>query len=608
MTRRNRRPIQLCESTTTAPAPLAIAEASDTLGALTPVAGNGRRYLARLIQGDIWGSSGYYPRAVLERDGPTVFPVGTLGYLNHPSESEEYDRPERSVRDMAMRIASTPTYQGDGLYAEVEVFAHMAPIVDGLAEAAGLSIRAAGLAETGEMGGRTGPVITALTDGYSVDLVTRAGAGGKFVRLLESGRPTALREARTVGAWLESRLHLALTTYADEMYGDGRLTRAERITLSGAIGDGLAAWTARVEADAPDLFNRDLYDEPPAPGGAMAAVEAAQPLTETTSSELSRALDAALDAAYVTKLGNYVWVCDYDPDLLVVWFTARDADGEHTWQQSYQLGDNDVLTLTGARTQVIARTEYEPVGPGGETEVEDPQDPDEATEPDETPVAESAPTGATTQIVQDGAPPTLPAPPTTERSETVSDTALTTGPAPGTAGTAAVASVATPVAEAAAVDTRIMDRLAAVEAALAASTATAAATLRENQQLRADNTARDSVVRLLGESSIPDGMRALIEARVSDQVIGRVALTEAGTVDQPALDTAIGAAILRESSHAARLLEAQGVGAVRGLGDTSGGELTPAARNTQRAATFASLGLSESASKVAARGSIGVTV
>src|SRR5690606_16191627 len=36
----------------------------------------------------------------------------------------------------------------------------------------------------------------------------------------------------------------------------------ERITLSAAIGDGLQAWTARVEADAPQLFSRDLYDDP----------------------------------------------------------------------------------------------------------------------------------------------------------------------------------------------------------------------------------------------------------------------------------------------------------------------------------------------------------
>ena len=30
-----------------------------------------------------WGSSGYYPKDVLERDGPNVFTKGTKMYINH---------------------------------------------------------------------------------------------------------------------------------------------------------------------------------------------------------------------------------------------------------------------------------------------------------------------------------------------------------------------------------------------------------------------------------------------------------------------------------------------------------------------------------------------
>ena len=54
-----------------------------------------------------------------------------------------------------------------------------------------MSIRAAASVESGKRAGRRGPVITELLEGISVDLVTRPGAGGKLISLLESahGRP-----------------------------------------------------------------------------------------------------------------------------------------------------------------------------------------------------------------------------------------------------------------------------------------------------------------------------------------------------------------------------------------------------------------------------------
>lgn len=153
--------------------------------------GTGRRYRARLIEGDRWGSSGYYSREMLERDGPQVWPAGTQIYMDHPGATEQRDRPERSVRDLAGKITTTPVYEADGLYADVEFYPHFAPVIEAMWEDVGMSIRAAGNAEMGERDGRTGPVITSLSEGVSVDVVTRAGAGGKLVALLESARATA---------------------------------------------------------------------------------------------------------------------------------------------------------------------------------------------------------------------------------------------------------------------------------------------------------------------------------------------------------------------------------------------------------------------------------
>ena len=147
-----------------------------------------RTWRARLIEGNRWGSSGYYPAQVLESDGPSTWPAGTPIYFDHPTPTEEAERPARSVKDLAGKITTTPTYEGDGLYADVEFYAHTAPIVEAMAEDIGLSIRAGAEVESGERDGRTGWIITALSEGASVDLVTKAGAGGKLVGLLESAR------------------------------------------------------------------------------------------------------------------------------------------------------------------------------------------------------------------------------------------------------------------------------------------------------------------------------------------------------------------------------------------------------------------------------------
>jgi hypothetical protein len=87
------------------------------VGTAGPTAGTsaaGNRWRIRLIEGNRWGSSGYYPRDVLERDGATAWPIGTHMFLDHPGENETQDRPERSVRDLAGHIASTPVYETDG--------------------------------------------------------------------------------------------------------------------------------------------------------------------------------------------------------------------------------------------------------------------------------------------------------------------------------------------------------------------------------------------------------------------------------------------------------------------------------------------------------------
>lgn len=156
--------------------------------AATLTATTGSRWRARLIQAPVQGSSGYYPVETIRRDGPTTWPASTPIYFDHPSASERADRPERSVRDLAGKIVSTPVMESDGLYADVQFYSWAADVVREMGPDIGLSIRASAEASSGEVDGKPATIITALHEGLSVDLVTKAGAGGKLISVLESAR------------------------------------------------------------------------------------------------------------------------------------------------------------------------------------------------------------------------------------------------------------------------------------------------------------------------------------------------------------------------------------------------------------------------------------
>lgn len=142
-----------------------------------------------------WGSSGYYSADVLREDGPQAWPAGTHMYLDHPTESGARERPERSVRDLAAVTVSTPEFRekgiaGPGLYAKASVLPQYSEIIDALAPYIGVSIRAGGSFREGEADGKSGRLITkiAKSDYGSVDFVTKPGAGGKVLALMESMR------------------------------------------------------------------------------------------------------------------------------------------------------------------------------------------------------------------------------------------------------------------------------------------------------------------------------------------------------------------------------------------------------------------------------------
>lgn len=156
----------------------------------TAVKQSGGRYLIQLITPGK-GSSGTYTEESLKQAGvDRVFKAGTLMMIDHATDEQETLRPEGSIRDLAAVLDEDARWddRAGALVAEAKVFDHWRPILEGMKDHIGVSIRAAGeVEETAD-----GRVVTKITEARSVDFVTKAGRGGKILEILESERPSTL--------------------------------------------------------------------------------------------------------------------------------------------------------------------------------------------------------------------------------------------------------------------------------------------------------------------------------------------------------------------------------------------------------------------------------
>lgn len=186
------------------------------------------RWRVRLIEADVMGSSGYYSAEVLRRDGPKAFPAGTHVYFDHATESESFERPERSVKDLAGALIEDAQYEdgpdGKGLFARVQFFPDFIPKIEAMSEVMDveMSIRAAGTIEENE----SGRIVTSIVHGMSVDVVTRAGAGGRLISMTEAAKPAAAQVANLSEADKKvmdglttgiTTLNTTMTTFLDKL-------------------------------------------------------------------------------------------------------------------------------------------------------------------------------------------------------------------------------------------------------------------------------------------------------------------------------------------------------------------------------------------------------
>lgn len=161
--------------------------------------GDGKYRIRIIVPGQ--GSSGIYTAENLAESAP-LFKAGTEMFIDHPTESEEWERPERSIRDYAGVFLEDATVGEDGaLYTVCKVFSGVNELIRDKWEHIGVSINAwcdQPISETG--------IVPVFAGVRSVDFVTVPGAGGGIVDLLESNRNNNSIKEGTVDKEIESKI------------------------------------------------------------------------------------------------------------------------------------------------------------------------------------------------------------------------------------------------------------------------------------------------------------------------------------------------------------------------------------------------------------------
>ena len=125
------------------------------------------------------GSSGYYPVETIA-GAAHLFPAGTHMYINHQTETEEWERPEGDLNQLAGALATPATINPEtgALEATAEIFESHRKFLADRAHIIGVSIN--GTASINPDG-----IVEAIHSIRSVDFVTRPGRGGRIDQILE---------------------------------------------------------------------------------------------------------------------------------------------------------------------------------------------------------------------------------------------------------------------------------------------------------------------------------------------------------------------------------------------------------------------------------------
>lgn len=181
--------------------------------------GPGRILLTLISPGQ--GSSGdYTPEVLATAATERAFPRGTLGMIDHDTPTEMMERPEGSLRNLAI-VLEEDAYVGEGgaLQAEAKVASAWRDLVDDFHEHIGASIFASAEISVNESGQKI--VERIIPNPFNrADLVTVAGRGGKIEQVLEAAKVIESRSiiaeatASDIRMWLQATIRGSQDDYA----------------------------------------------------------------------------------------------------------------------------------------------------------------------------------------------------------------------------------------------------------------------------------------------------------------------------------------------------------------------------------------------------------
>lgn len=155
------------------------------------------------------GSSGYYSAEVLEQAAKDkAFGMGTQMHINHNSPTDDFERPEGDLRNLAGVLMEDARWDGEALVAEARIGSAWTDFIEEFGEFIGVSISAQ--AEVAENGDITRFIPSPFN---RADFVTVAGRGGEVTEILEAAKVIESRSIiaketteRDVGMWLSATL------------------------------------------------------------------------------------------------------------------------------------------------------------------------------------------------------------------------------------------------------------------------------------------------------------------------------------------------------------------------------------------------------------------
>ena len=139
-----------------------------------------------------WSENGRYYSPDVLRQSIKLF-EGASAFIDHPSRTEQRERPNRSVSDLAGIFEGVHQAANGDLKAKLrlvgkakeELLPWVQEAIAGKADI-GISINAGGRTREGIAEGRKGTIVEGLTIVHSADIVTKPAAGGRFERLVAS--------------------------------------------------------------------------------------------------------------------------------------------------------------------------------------------------------------------------------------------------------------------------------------------------------------------------------------------------------------------------------------------------------------------------------------